>query len=274
MSELIPTRTANSLQGMARVLKYDNPYKARKHFANKEFWDEVNLINSYYAGFVAADGNVLFTCGSYVFRIELNPIDAEFLVQFGKDCSSSYKITYSERMKKGQTLKSCHFACNEHAWRNGLENNFNIFPRKTYTLKAPNLKGDYLGAWMAGFLDGDGCYSIHSRNGLFCISLSCASLSVIQSICDFSRQFTTSSSRNLKLSSVGSHSKENSHLYQLHINGERAVKMAHYLMSLPCRHMARKYNKVRDYLIANPKYNLSIPPLEEHQKNVNILYDL
>ena len=269
MSELIPTRTASALQSMARVSRYENPYSARKYYANKKFWDEVNIINSYYAGFVAADGNVLLSCGSYVFKIELHPMDDELLAQLSKDCSSTYGVTYSERIKKGLIRKSCLFVCNEHAWRNGLEKNFNIFPRKTYTLEAPPLQGDFLSAWMAGFLDGDGCYSVHS-NGLLCISLSCASLSAIQSVCDFSRQFMASSPRNPRLPSVRRHSGQFDHLYQLHISGERAVKMAHYLMSLPCRHMVRKYNKVRDYLIHNPKYGLSLPTLEEHQKNVTI----
>ncbi|MBV6514339.1 MAG: hypothetical protein FMNOHCHN_03958 [Ignavibacteriaceae bacterium] len=258
MEEFFPNRTAFGLQIKARAMGLSNYFQRRKYNSNKEFWDNFNPVSCYWAGFAAADGNLIDYNGYNVFSIQLHSSDREHLDLFLKNTSSSNPIKDCIRKNKklgGNPHFHSKISICEKAWLKGLTENFNIKPRKTWDFEPPKLEGELLACWIAGFIDGDGCYHF-SKLGNFGISASLATEKALQLILDFSEKFPSMTRKTRKVGKVHSY-------FRLGINGLRAIHMAHYLMSLPCPHMRRKYDYVRNYLLANPQYNLSLPPYEE-----------
>jgi len=177
ISKLFPIRTAGSLQGKATRMGWANYYKPRKYNCNQNFWDEVNINNSYWAGFIAADGCVRYSSGTYTLRIELNEIDIHQLEIFKIYTSSEYPtFKTKKKAKKEDSHESimCHTYVNDESWAHSLENNFGIFPRKTWSLKPPPIKEEFFPYWLCGFLDGDGCYHYDKITEMLSISISLA----------------------------------------------------------------------------------------------------
>lgn len=259
MEKFFPQRTSSGLQGKARLMGLSNYFQPRKYNSDKEFWDNFNPISCYWAGFAAADGNLMDYGGYNIFSIQLHSSDKEHLDLFLKNTSSNYPIRDCVRENKklgGNPHYHSKISICEKAWLKGLTENFNIKPRKTWSFKPPKLEGELLACWIAGFIDGDGCYHLCRTNNIFGISASLATFDALKVILDFAESFPQTKKKPRKIAKRGDY-------YRLAISGSSSVHMAHYLMSLPCPHMRRKYDYVKNYLLSNPQYNLSLPPYEE-----------
>lgn len=229
----------------------------RKFSCNKEFWNIPNHINSYWAGFVAADGHVHYEGkNSYAFVIQLAIIDESHIKLFAQHCGWNGNLKQSLGTSPlGRKFKNSRILVHQREWATPLEEIFSIFPRKTWNLPLPKISGELFDCYLAGFLDGDGSYVVCKNNNKIILSATSATTEILEAINEMSKRFDSKGlTRTLK--KVGNH-------YQYAVAGDTGVKMAHYLMSLPCPHLERKYNRVRDYLLANPQYNLSLPPYEE-----------
>lgn len=265
ISKFFDRRTPYSLQIKAQRMGLTNYYKYRKYNCNQRFWDSVNPKNSYWAGFVAADGCVRYTDGTYTLKIELSEIDTHQLERFNFETESEYPVLKLKKKARRESLHEslmCYTYVNDESWASGLENNFGIFPRKTWSLKPPPIKEEFFPYWLCGFLDGDGCYHYDNITNMFSISISLAVSEPLQKILDFAEQFVQEKNKKRKVCSrtAGKYT-----YFRASISGKSAVYMAHYLMSLPCFHMKRKYEYIKSYLDGpNNKYNLSLPPYDEH----------
>ncbi len=154
-----------------------NTYR-KKHTYNEEFFKEPNVINSYWAGFIAADGCISDTGHSINLKVSLKSTDIEILEKLAKDIEYSgpipvYSATYSpaQQEKYGYTSTSFYsaklviYAFGKAA--RDLKDNFNITPRKSLTLKFPgHLPDECKRAFIVGYSDGDGCISFRKdRSG-------------------------------------------------------------------------------------------------------------
>lgn len=117
----------------------------RKFSTDLTFFAKPTPLNSYWAGFIAADGCVR---GNRL-EIGLAAKDADHLARFASDTG----YTGSLRHAGGRcTIQIC---CRSYV--DDLARNFNVTPRKSLTLAPPNIKtGAEVRAFITGVIDGDG----------------------------------------------------------------------------------------------------------------------
>ena len=146
--------------------------KYMKHTKNNDFFK--NSRNSYWAGFIAADG-CLQTDNGYRLSFVLSNKDKILLDNFKNQSCYTGNIITKNRFKT-QTNKSYEQSSlvinNCQNWFEDLENTYNIFnstqySSKTFSLKPPVLL-DELDSYryIVGFIDGDGCIRIDNKNDL------------------------------------------------------------------------------------------------------------
>lgn len=124
--------------------------KIRKYDVNDNFFETPNIVNCYYAGFIAADGCI---CGNML-RMCVSEKDKEWLENFKKDIESDSPIKVSTQ--KG-LFNMCSISITSKKMCDDLNKNFSITPRKSLTLSPPNLKDEELiYAFICGYIDGDG----------------------------------------------------------------------------------------------------------------------
>lgn len=139
----------------------------RKYNVNDSFFSEPNILNSYYAGFIAADGCIRSRQSeeSKYLTFGLSIKDKEWIERFVKDIEFTGPITeYTFRERKYVRM-----SINSKQICDDLEKNFNITPRKTATLIPPPLSdGNLIDAFICGYIDGDGaiCFSESTKRNI------------------------------------------------------------------------------------------------------------
>lgn len=175
---LLPNRNLNSINAQAYKFKIkkliDNHNKdgqlKRKHTINDDYFAIPNLENSYWAGFIAADGCI--TNINYL-KIELTHSDGHHLELFRKAIEFSGNISNTKRIRisrgKNKKLTTYNFSnirINSTKIYNDLKNIFNIAEKKSLTHIPPNLSEELFFSYLAGYIDGDGCVSLSKKNRL------------------------------------------------------------------------------------------------------------
>jgi hypothetical protein len=145
-------KTRASLEGIERTGK-----RFPRRTLNEEFFSQPDLLSSYWAGFIAADGCVV-TVPRTELRIGIHVKDMGHLARFRYDVGFDGALTIGQKNICRLTV------CAAHRWVQDLKENFNIGPRKTLTLEGPNLTGDTALAYSVGYIDGDGCWATADKN--------------------------------------------------------------------------------------------------------------
>lgn len=138
-----------------------------KYTVDDNFFSSPNSINSYWAGFIAADGNIEKTNNRI--RIGLSSKDRELLEVFKQQTNFSGPITDYESIayNNGKSYPSSKLGISSKQWKNDLINIWNILPNKSLTLKPPELKNpENVLQYIIGYFDGDGScgYNFHKGN--------------------------------------------------------------------------------------------------------------
>lgn len=127
------------------------------YYINSNFFSKPNLLNSYWAGFIAADGNLEKNTNKLI--IDLANKDVRHLYKLKKYLNFNGKIRYYKYSDRSyvrlgfKNLKIC----------SDLKKNFNITSRKSLTLKPPKgLTKKQALAYIAGYIDGDGSFNINT----------------------------------------------------------------------------------------------------------------
>ncbi|HEC66284.1 MAG TPA: hypothetical protein ENI23_13425 [bacterium] len=169
IASLLPKRTQSAVRGRIDKLSLDgNAYSVvskcnRKFYWDFDFFKVPNPINSYWAGFLAADGSI----GNKVvrrIRLAISSKDKGHLERFCRDLNFSGTIKEYKNSKSGySTTFSCVEVCltgtDDTIFH--LKHNFGVVPRKTFILKPPaNLNEENSLAYIIGYLDGDGFISL------------------------------------------------------------------------------------------------------------------
>lgn len=127
----------------------------RKTSVDDNFFSEPNLINCYWAGFLAADGNIRHLKRHKELNLQISQKDLGHIKKFVTQVGFTGATTVYTR---ANGIPMCNVHINSDKICEDLEKNFNITPRKTFTLLPPvNLTDEQKDCYIAGYIDGDGC---------------------------------------------------------------------------------------------------------------------
>ena len=123
--------------------------------ANVDFFREPDISNSYWAGFLAADGCV-YTYPRVKLSIHLSVKDIAHVEKFCTytDATNSIRLGNKSDVYADFSYPS---------WVNDLGKNWNVVPNKTDKLLPPNITDEAMKAsYIVGYIDGDGCWDWHT----------------------------------------------------------------------------------------------------------------
>lgn len=140
------------------------------YFKNENYFLKSNKINSYWGGFISADGCISDTSKKINSQkslvISLQSKDKNHLYLFKKDINFTGPI--KDKIIKDKRNNKIYNACSIELISNQIVNNlfdnYNITPRKSLTLKPPNLTNrKEILSFIIGYIDGDGSIVIHQN---------------------------------------------------------------------------------------------------------------
>ena len=204
------------------------------HSHNSKFFNNVSLLTSYWAGFLAADGSIDLTNNSV--RLRLSNTDMEHVKKFSSDVSYTGKLTFSPKTNSGGVQ-----LYSAHEMMRSLKDTFNITPNKSLTLQPPNLESyhdDIIKSYIIGYIDGDGCIKYVKRDDCLVLDIFSGSKPFIEWIKQKIEKWYPFIERPI-------YSYKNGHTYRL--NGKVANKVLVDLLKIDIPRLTRKWNKVIDF---------------------------
>lgn len=158
IAKLLDNKNEKAVSAFCSRHGMKNNFRPRKYFVNNDFFKNPNILNTYYASFIAGDGCIVNKSNSII--IELNPKDIEVLENFKRDCSFTGNIKYNNRKKyhSEERFQSISLKIVSKQMVEDLKNNFNVIERKTKRLAPPlfNMNKLLKMAYLVGYLDSDG----------------------------------------------------------------------------------------------------------------------
>ena len=134
-----------------------------KHKVNEKFFEKWSPDMAYVLGYIYADGSLNdspYMRGKY---IQITSIDEDSIQRIKKWLNSEHKIT----RKKSNFIggKICFILrIGSHKIYNDLFG-FGLYPNKSLTVNFPKIPKKYLGHFIRGYFDGDGCIYFEKRKG-------------------------------------------------------------------------------------------------------------
>lgn len=255
-------RTKFSLQLKARQLKINNKYKRVMYTYNRNFFENPNLINSFFAGWIAADGSIGIKpkTGIYYFAWGMHSQDRRFLEIFREKIQSNGVIDeflhFHEKNPNNKQLH-CKFRLhNLNQMARHLKDNFSIIPNKTHCLAPPNnLTLENKLAYLIGYINGDGCISKQTKANSITISIVSSSIDIISWIYKIIEDLKLPTVRNKKISI----SKYNGY-NRIAICGLKAIYLIDILKKIDVPILDRKWNNpdvqkyVHDQKMKHPEW--------------------
>lgn len=210
---------------------------------NKNFFKVPNVLNCYWAGFIAADGCISDKYNS--FHIALAEKDKEHLDLFAKTIDYSGNLLYFRKTKAfSLQLYSSHQISLD------LENLFNITENKSLTLRPPRglelYNNDiFLKSFLIGFIDGDGCIKYCERDKSIIVDFSGASLFFIKWI-----KYFLENEYDLPSKKIYTANSSIRPFYTYRLQGKNAFLVLKDLDAINVPKLRRKWDKLSLY----PKY--------------------
>ena len=133
--------------------------KFNEYSCNDNYFSIPTEENSYWAGFIAADGNIHKRTLSF----GLKHSDIQQIELFKSHIQSESPIkTYNTKLND-KIFKFSSIAINSEKICSDLLRNFNITKNKSLTLEPPPLNDSCLDYYIKGYICGDGCISIYNN---------------------------------------------------------------------------------------------------------------
>lgn len=191
----------------------------RKYTINHNYFKVTNIENSYWAGFIAADGCVT---NNYI-RIMLSIKDLKILKQLKKDLQYTGPIYVSKKRKR------CSLEFRSSSIIKDLKTKWNIVERKSLILKPPQtkLKKSNFLAYVKGYIDGDGSIYTEKNTKYLRISI----------IGTFELLNWIKEKINIKCSNI----KKYKNIYKFRYSGKMAEKLYKKLYKIETFKLSRKW---------------------------------
>jgi hypothetical protein len=152
---VFPKRSIVSIykKAMTAGLKRNLSTVRKKYSMDTDFFDTASDQSDYWAGFIAADGNI--RSNKPCVRIKISAMDISHLQLFQKQSGSTSPIkTINISENKKYAYTEVHGACK---WCESLLQTYNIGPKKSLSYQYPNLELRRAMVFLKGYIDGDGC---------------------------------------------------------------------------------------------------------------------
>jgi hypothetical protein len=235
-----------TLKGEKLKLKSNRSLTRKKININLNFFSNPCENNSYWAGFIAADGCVHKSKNSI--SVILSEVDKTHLQKFVNNCGYGGEIKTNYKIRKclGYICKTPTVGiniCGVKQWKQELCNNFNITPAKTWTLLPPkqlNHKNQL--CYIVGYIDGDGCIykDTVKPNGYYYERLGLSILGTKPMLDWIKNIFDKISPMKIASKPI----KRKNGIYQYRIVGKRAWKISQKLNNLSIPKLERKWSKL------------------------------
>lgn len=140
----------------------------RKYTFNYAYFSEPNPENSYWAGFIAADGNISSSPTPRL-KITLQERDKNQLIRFAESIHFQGPIVHRIIKANGREYPAVvlEMACIDSTVHD-LEAHFSVTKRKSLTLKPPSIDQlAHIAAFITGYIDGDGSFDYSRRDRSF-----------------------------------------------------------------------------------------------------------
>lgn len=244
MQNLFPNRTRDSVKGRARNLGLKGNKLAVMSLAKKihtidySFFAQPNAINSYWAGFIAADGGI--SQERQTVYIQVSQKDLNHIRKFALSTNYSGQIKQvSGGSYKPESVQYKLNICGVGKWIEDLDKGFNIHQRKTYTLNPPlRLDNSLILCFIAGYIDGDG--SIYQTSNTYKLKeYKTVNISIrgTESILLWIKDAFDSMFISQRPCSLSFHDKH----YQYRVSGKRAIEIINCVNSLNLPILQRKW---------------------------------
>lgn len=211
-----------------------------KYSHNDSFF--LDEINSYYAGFIAADGSI--TQDNTTFRMELAIKDKEILESLTKNLNYNKNIEILSKKCHQFTNKKknyCRFSIYSKKLVKQLKDIYNITSNKSLTLKPPNITNfEQKLRYIIGYIDGDGHIGIRKRKYIYLVLDICGTKEMLEWVCDILYKLS-----NIKLIIK---KRKNTNIYHIRGEGNKVYTILKKLnqIQVPFK-LERKWNKIKEY---------------------------
>jgi len=217
--------------------------KKRVYDINDNFFENYNLINSYYAGFIAADGYIKEN--KYLSSM-ISIKDEIIFKNFLHYTDSNYKIAYY----KSNGFDVCSLTILSEKICNDLKTNFNIIPKKSLVLEPPSNinKIEFIDAFIVGYIDGDGSISLMKNNTL-CIQ----TMGTKEMLTWIQARFSEILGEELNV--IYGDKRHSGNTFSLKISDKRARKIFLHYFSIDLPKLKRKWTcDIYNYCVNFKKY--------------------
>lgn len=193
--KFLPNKSIECIRHIARKHGIKGSCGIKIYSCNEQFFSIPNIINSYFAGYLAADGYITkdFTVG-----VECKIDDRALLDNFKHATQSTYPIYIRDRGEIKGFKDSRIYIRQPNAvfkitwikqWVNDLQTNWNIYPKKSLNIQPPNLvNSEYIAAYIIGYFDGDGHVGI-TKDKYLEIGFSSGSKDILEWIFNHTKTF-------------------------------------------------------------------------------------
>jgi len=138
--------------------------RQRVYTVDDRFFKRHSGLSNYWAGFIAADGNIARTRNRKVLRVKLAIKDLTHLKRFRTDIKASNPISYKNSYANNYSYPSCGIYITSKQIVDDLETIFGITAAKSLTLTYPKFDSTYKeDCFVLGYIDGDGFIQKTSR---------------------------------------------------------------------------------------------------------------
>ena len=247
MSDIIEKldRTIAAVRSRGRKLglkRSFNDHINKKIELNHNFFNKPNILNSYWAGFIAADGNL--HSSRNVLTICLAKTDRKLLERFAEDINFNGTLYNTKNKLNGKILHKVRIEVSSKKIKEDLIKNYNIFPKKSLTLEPPeNLNLVQSLSFIKGNLDGDGSIiNTKSKGKRQCRIQFLGTKSLLLWIENILKN-------NLNLKGNPQVNKTPYNMYELRFNGIDAKEIHKILSRVISPSLDRKWNKIKHGII-------------------------
>lgn len=267
------TRTAASVRRRANKLglRIVNSLPRKHKLIDQNYFFIPNLENSYWAGFLAADGYI--NTKGYNISVTIKDTDINIL----------YKLVRA--LRYGNSFKMGVSGCGqskERVYRNvsvsissakklirDLDNNFNVITKKSLVLKPPNNLNEKFGlAYIVGFIDGDGWVGYApNKKGYPRLDIASGSKDILVWI---ESMFNKSVFKDCTTKNGGIYRNKDG-VFHYKIAGNKVVRIFELLRSTYINKLYRK-KIVIDNILKQPNSHFTVDFLKSFEKEIEKIY--